>query len=216
MTYVYLAAAALVLGPLVGYLGWRLVRGKPTLDRQLSLAAFGWGLLGILALVTGVSFVYTGLNALYAAVAYLAACFLFWHALNLRPRVLRFGVVALGAIPLVLGGCLGSVGFLGLALTIGEVEPKSRESLGGGLAVQTYALGNAIADYRGLRVAVFDRLDLLPLLERNVADTSYYSVIPYREGSLPLRAEPTFEYLPSGRSLVVRADDTFADTLRVD
>src|SRR5690606_9059926 len=90
VTYVYLAAAALVLGPLVGYLGWRLVRGKPTLDRQLSLAAFGWGLLGILALVTGVSFVYTGLNALYAAVAYLAACFLFWHALNLRPRVLRF------------------------------------------------------------------------------------------------------------------------------
>src|SRR5690606_17000146 len=121
VTYVYLAAAALVLGPLVGYLGWRLVGGKPTLDRQLSLAAFGWGLRASLAPAGGVSFVYTGVSALYAAVASLAACFLCWHALNLRPRVLRFGVVALGAIPLVLGGCLGSVGFLGLALTIGEV-----------------------------------------------------------------------------------------------
>lgn len=168
-------------------------------------------MLSLAGYLNGVQFVVSPLNFLCFALAYAVSFFIYWHLLAVNARPFQRLVKAGGIGALALGLLLSTVGILGLGLAVGEIEPDSRQSLGPALTAQTYKLGNAIADYRGRRVAVFRPLPLIPVLQRPVADTSYYSLLPYV-------SEPTLRYRPEAGDLVIRAlrgSSVFADTISV-
>lgn len=169
------AWGTLLLAPPLGVLaGFALRRGPAARVRYLYAAA--GALLAGAAIVMASPWSLRGvaadawlLMAAYAAYCAAAAA----ATLRLRPSRLRVLLGAVLAVPVALGLVLGTIGVLGLAFVVGDLEPRSDRALDRGLSYRTYGFGNATTASGGTVVQVYTHPRSAPFLERSLFRRPY-------------------------------------------
>lgn len=78
-----------------------------------------------------------------------------------------------------IGYFFGSAGILGVGFVTAEYETDYEQWLGNGLIYKESVLGNAISDYRGKKVEIYQTLSWLPIIEWRIAKKEYHNLITY-------------------------------------
>jgi hypothetical protein len=134
---------------------------------KLVLAA-GMALGGVAAaMAMRISFASDFANFLSVALAYFAYCIVVVCLWRIPNRVLRWTVIAVTAVPILVGYILATVGVLALMFIIGDetIPPSHHEVIPPNYTCTIRRWGNATSD-SGYRVTLFQHWALLPFLRR--------------------------------------------------
>jgi|GEM_PF-1855168 len=181
----------------------------------ISACIAGIGFMGILS---GISTINENIDWFLVSAVYLFISLIIWQVIfqpNLWIRILGFMLML---ATFGFGYFTGSVGLLGIAVTMGDYEHHGKIMIDTNLYYTESTLGNADSEIRGKRIAVFKNYEAAPFLERKVFEKSYTDIVQF---SRPVKvkydeAESTlYLSIPAERKKKYRLKG-WADTIQLD
>ena len=129
--------------PIIGFLLFRLTKGKTELRRRIFIVIFVLSGLAILGILTDISTTLTELDWIILTLPFLTVVILLWWTQFQRNRTIKIVGVVLIAFVFLLSFLVGSVGFLGVGFVVGRFEKVNEEWFDDGLIYKEFSLGNA-------------------------------------------------------------------------
>lgn len=197
-------AIALVGYPLLGFLLVWLTRNHPALRKVIIGVLASISILTLIAYLTDVSTVSNSIDGIIVSLTYLLILVLLWkYALNVS------GTKRLNRVLSLIISILFVDVFIFFYMVFGMKVEHKRVIPVEGVIVKEYILGHATVDYRGLRVVVFKKSNILPFIERVLSSKTYDGLIFYNS---------IYQYNKDRDAILVklyRVDYSYIDTTRI-
>ncbi|MBI3345837.1 MAG: hypothetical protein HY020_01340 [Burkholderiales bacterium] len=168
--FVLFATLVALLGTpvLAGVAARVMVAWQPIIQRRV----FGWLVCIVVGVVAASALdISTSLfeaNVFIACVAYAAFGILAFSLFRVRPKFIGVPAGLVASVPLLFGLVVGTVGFVGLALVVGDLPPIHSERSTDRFGCYVYSFGNATTSEGGYDVTLVRHLPMLGFVEYSV------------------------------------------------
>lgn len=151
-------------------------RNNNKLRQRIIILIFAWVLTTTLALLTNVSTTSIEIDWIFITSYYFLICIALWLIVERKNKWIKVFGYTFMVIIFGFGYISGTVGILGVGFITAEHVPRTIEVLDNGLTYKETGLGNAISDYRGVRIEIYKTYRFLPFLERELSFNEYYGM----------------------------------------
>lgn len=190
MTTWIITIITLLTFPIIGFSIFSLTKNKIDIRNKVLWILFAADLFAIAGLLTNVSTTLTELDWIIVSSLYLTICTLLWIAFGLKNKIIKAISILVMICVLGLSYLSGTIGALGLRFITAEYTPEIEQWLGNGIIYKETSLGNAISDYRGKRVEIFQTISWLPIIEWRVTSKVYETYITIMTTPLTVNYKP--------------------------
>ncbi|MBS1613235.1 MAG: hypothetical protein JST49_10470 [Bacteroidetes bacterium] len=181
---------ALYIYPVLSVVLLWVTRHKPKARRALLVTSIALVSVALFGAITRISTTSTPLDWFILTSIYFITSICVWLAVINPNKIVKI----LGGLMLFIvfgaGYLAGTVGILGVGLTINEYVPESELCVGSDYIYKETNLGNVFAEYRGKRMEVYKIIAWLPIVEWQVYSKSNYNITPY-PGDMEVNYSPS-------------------------
>lgn len=162
--------------PILAYFLIRLSRHNKILRNRIAGTTLLLIILVTISLSLDISTTSIEADWILLTLYYLGLCLGIWRVVEFRNKLIRIPGYFLMILVFGLGYFSGTMGVLGVGFIIGEYVPRKQNKITNCLFYKETRLGNALSDYRGLQVEIFQEFKYIPFVEKRVSTNRYFGM----------------------------------------
>jgi hypothetical protein len=143
------------------------------------------------------------------SVIYLTICCFLWKIVFLKGYIYKIIGISCMCLFFGLGYMMGTIGILGLGLSIEKDVPDYEERISKNIIYREYGMGNAIDYSNEKRIEIHKTFFWLPFIEWPVCEEIYDKEFIYEQTPLDIR------YDPEESRVILSVSTRWADTLTI-
>lgn len=171
----YLALITFWIYPILAWMLLRITKNKPRGRKILFFSVFSVTFITLTGLSLDIIFRFSAINYILFSLLYLTISLIIWWLCYRKKAWLKvIGCILFFAV-FGIGYFMSTVGFVGLGLILGNYIPINEEKMSEKISYKEIYLGNAISDYQGKRIEIYETISFLPFLKKKIVEKKYYT-----------------------------------------
>lgn len=171
--------AALWLYPILSYFIIRLTKNNAALLKKIVSTLCVFSIVSLVGFFTNISTTASIIDWMLITTIYLLFLILLWLTQFQKRKFIKIIGLLILLVTIGLNYLLGTVGALGLAMVVGQLDVDKEQWFGDGIIVKQSTIGNALTDYRGKKVEIYQTWKWLPIFEYRIQQKEYMNIITY-------------------------------------
>ncbi|NBW35664.1 MAG: hypothetical protein EBR30_11740 [Cytophagia bacterium] len=217
MSILFIVLLSLWVYPLLTYFLIKLSRHNKFLRNRIAGTTLLLIILITISLSLDISTTSIEVDWVLITIYYFGICLGIWRVVESGNKLIKISGYILMILFFGLGYFLGTIGVLGVGFAIGEYVPRKQNKITNCLSYKEIGLGNAVSDYRGLQVEIFEEFKYIPFIEKRVSTNRYF-------GMDLIRYEMIYTYDARSKTLHLKLnvpkekneDHSWAEKIKVD
>lgn len=199
----------LLLYPVLGLFLILLTKRKNGIQKMLLYTLSSLSVIALFGLWTNISTTCFVVDWILVSIIYLTICCSLWKIVFLKGYIYKIMGVFCMYLFFGLGYMMGTIGILGLGLSIGKDVPDYEKRISKNLIYREYRMGNALDYSNEKRIEIHKTFSWLPFIEWPVCEEIYDKEFIYEQTPLDIR------YDPEESRVILSVSTWWADTLDV-